>query len=169
MFFLHRYYFKFLLVAFDFHMQCLGAYDMSAPTVDGISFEPKKLSKGIDKSALPAHISNAYDSKKRSQPNPRQASLMELDLNHLPSNVFALVPILIDDCNLVCIPLSLCLSLSLYVCDILYIYILIYTLPLLLTLLLTLYRIMTMQVVVVIVIALAPQRQCIKKETYPLI
>jgi hypothetical protein len=96
--FLKRYHTGVRCVLVDFHMQFLGTYDVSMTTTyPGLDFEPSKL--GNSKLISRSQLNSRYDrSGGQPQPSKTQASVLEIDFSKLPNDVFAVIPLVIDEC-----------------------------------------------------------------------
>ena len=91
-------------VMLDFHMQVLGTFDLNVGSAmqTGLNFTPPKLGN----SALAARnrtldIYSRYEKKNGAgvpQPSKTQAAVLEIDLSQLGKDVFAVVPVIYDDC-----------------------------------------------------------------------
>ena len=104
--FLSRFHTGVTCAVIDFYMQFLGTYDINTGTYfPGLDFDPMKVKvqeATQDGNGIPAYINDwEYRDKTNSKKNSnksssRQATVLEIDFTKLPSNVFALVPIVID-------------------------------------------------------------------------
>jgi len=96
--FLRRFSSGFVCVAVDFYMCFVGTYDLSTGEfVPGLNFDPKPVPK-----TAASHEPQAIDSNGKpvyERPSVRQANLLEIDFSCLPSNIFALVPVILDECT----------------------------------------------------------------------
>jgi hypothetical protein len=88
----------FICLVIDMHMQIIGTYDVSlGKYITGLDIGPAFLSK---KDTGSSSSSGSNFKKQGSSKLETHANLFELDLENLPENVFAVVPIILDDSNM---------------------------------------------------------------------
>jgi hypothetical protein len=89
----------FICLVIDLHMQIIGTYDVSlGKYITGLDIGPAFLSKKDTSNS--SSSSGSSFKKQGSSKLETHANLFELDLENLPENVFAVVPIILDDSNM---------------------------------------------------------------------
>jgi hypothetical protein len=93
----------FICLVIDMHMQIIGTYDVSlGKYITGLDIGPAFLSKKDNSTAGSSSSGYTFRQivKQNSSKLETHANLFELDLENLPENVFAVIPIILDDSNM---------------------------------------------------------------------